>query len=71
MKKFTQAKGCYFTTESGNKLFDMTSGFGTQNLGYNNDEILSTRKDFIDNNKLPFSRLFFDENIAKLSKKNG
>lgn len=68
-EKITQAKGCYITTESGNKLFDMTSGFGTQNLGYNNDEILSTRKDFIDNNKLPFSRLFFDENIAKLSKK--
>ena len=53
-EKITQAKGCYITTESGYKLFDMTSGFGTQNLGYNNDEILSTRKEFIDNNKLPF-----------------
>lgn len=68
-EKIAYAKGCYITTESGSKLFDMTSGFGTQNLGYNNDEILLIRKDFIHKNKLPFSRLFFDENIAKLSKK--
>ncbi len=68
-EKIAHAKGCYISTESGLNIFDMTSGFGTQNLGYNNDEIISVRKEFIESNKLPFSRLFFDENIAQLSSK--
>ena len=47
----------------------MTSGFGTQNLGYNDKEIANARIEFIKNENLPFSRLFFDKNIALLSQK--
>lgn len=65
----TKAKGCYLYTESGQEILDMTSGFGTQNLGYNNSEIIQERIDFVKNDKLPFSRLFFNENIAKLAEK--
>ena len=65
----TKAKGCYLYTESGKEILDMTSGFGTQNLGYNNSEIIQERIDFVKNDNLPFSRLFFNENIAKLSEK--
>ena len=59
----------YFYTESGKEILDLTSGFGTQNLGYNNDEIVNERIAFAKNNELPFSRLFFNENVAKLAKK--
>lgn len=65
----TKAKGCYLYTESGREILDLTSGFGTQNLGYNNSEIIQERIDFVKNDNLPFSRLFFNENIAKLAEK--
>ena len=65
----TSALGCYIFTKSGKKIFDMTSGFGTQNLGYNNPTINEIRIQYLKDNRLPFSRLFFDENIARLSKK--
>ncbi len=64
-----RAKGCYLFTKNGEKIFDMTSGFGTQNLGYNDKEIANARIEFIKNENLPFSRLFFDKNIALLSQK--
>ena len=50
-EKIAHAKGCYISTESGLNIFDMTSGFGTQNLGYNNDEIISVRKEFIESKR--------------------
>ena len=68
-EKISKAKGCYLFTESGKKILDITSGFGTQNLGYNNQDIVNTRINYISNDGLPFSRLFFNENIALLSEK--
>lgn len=67
--KIVKAKKCTLYTESGKEILDLTSGFGTQNLGYNNDEIVDERIAFAKNNELPFSRLFFNENVAKLAKK--
>ncbi|MAV04668.1 MAG: hypothetical protein CMC31_03310 [Flavobacteriaceae bacterium] len=67
--KIVQAKKCTLYTESGREILDLTSGFGTQNLGYNNDKIISERIAFANNNELPFSRLFFNEDVAKLAKK--
>ena len=67
--KIVQAKKCTSYTESGKEILDLTSGFGTQNLGYNNDEIISERIVLVNNNELPFSRLFFNEDVAKLAKK--
>ena len=46
-EKITKAKGCYLYTESGHEILDMTSGFGTQNLGYNNSKIIQERIDFV------------------------
>ena len=54
----TKAKGCYLYTESGKEILDMTSGFGTQNLGYNNSEIIQERIDFAKNDNLPFQGCF-------------
>ena len=52
----TKAKGCYLYTESGKEILDMTSGFGTQNLGYNNSEII--KKELILQKCLPFQGCF-------------
>ena len=68
-EKILKAKGCYLYTESGEKILDLTSGFGTQNLGYNHPEITKERIEFTKNEMLPFSRLFFNENIALLAEK--
>ena len=68
-EKIIKAKGCYLYTSSGEKILDITSGFGTQNLGYNHPDIVKERVEFITNDELPFSRLFFNENIALLAKK--
>ena len=57
--RIIKAKKCTLYTESGKEILDLTSGFGTQNLGYNNDEIVNERIAFAKNNELPFSRLFF------------
>ena len=42
-EKIVSAKGCLLFTESGKEILDLTSGFGTQNLGYNNTEIINER----------------------------
>ena len=68
-EKIVTAKGCLLFTESGKEILDLTSGFGTQNLGYNNTEIINERINFVKNDQLPFSRLFFNENIANLAEK--
>ncbi|GIR20471.1 hypothetical protein CM15mP35_07320 [bacterium] len=47
----------------------MTSGFGTQNLGYNHPSILKERIEFASKEMMPFSRLFFNQSIALLSEK--
>ena len=57
-EKIIKAKGCYLYTSSGEKILDITSGFGTQNLGYNHPDIVKERVEFITNDELPFSRLF-------------
>ena len=63
-EKIISAKGSSLFTESGKEILDLTSGFGTQNLGYNNKQIINERINFVKNDQLPFSRLFFNENIA-------
>ena len=68
-ENIVKAKDCYIYTESGKKVLDLTSGFGTQNLGYNHDKIVEERLNYASNNMLPFSRLFFNENTALLSEK--
>lgn len=68
-EKIEKAKGCYLFTESGEKILDLTSGFGTQNLGYNHPEVIKTRIEFASEEMLPFSRLFFNENTALLAEK--
>ena len=45
-EKISKAKGCYLFTKSGEKILDLTSGFGTQNLGYNHPEITKARIEF-------------------------
>ena len=68
-EKIISAKGSSLFTESGKEILDLTSGFGTQNLGYNNKQIINERINFVKNDQLPFSRLFFNENIANLAEK--
>ena len=68
-EKISKAKGCYLFTKSGEKILDLTSGFGTQNLGYNHPEITKARIEFATEDMMPFSRLFFNENIALLAEK--
>jgi len=68
-EKIVKAKGSYIYTSNGEKILDITSGFGTQNLGYNHPEIIKERIEFATNDKMAFSRLFFNENIATLAEK--
>jgi len=67
-EEIIKAKGVYLESSSGKKILDATSGFGTQNLGYNHNEIVKARVDFIEKENLSFSRLFFSKHIASLSK---
>ncbi len=68
-EKVVRAQGCFIFTESGEKILDLTSGFVTQNLGYNHPDIIQERIDFVSKLNMPFSRLFFNESIALLSEK--
>ena len=68
-EKVLRAQGSFIYTESGEKILDLTSGFGTQNLGYNHPSILKERIEFASKEMMPFSRLFFNQSIALLSEK--
>ena len=56
-EEIIKAKGVYLESSSG-KNIRCNFGFGTQNLGYNHNEIVKARVDFIENENLSFSRLF-------------
>ena len=57
-EKVLRAQGSFIYTESGEKILDLTSGFGTQNLGYNHQKML------IEFENDAIFRLFFNQNIA-------
>ena len=68
-EKVVRAQGCFIFTESGEKILDLTSGFGTQNLGYNHPDIIQERIDFVSKLNMPFSRLFLMKVLLYFLKK--
>ena len=67
-EKIVKAKGSYIYTSNGEKILDITSGFGTQNLGYNHPEIIKERIEFATNDKW-LSQDYFSMKICTLTEK--
>lgn len=61
-----KAEGAYIYERCGNKILDMTGGYGVLNHGHNHPRIIDARKYCLDNKKLEVNKNFFSQGMAAL-----
>ena len=66
-EKFVEAKGCYLTSENGEKVFDFTGGLGVANMGHNHPRLIKVRNEFSAENRLEIHKSYLNRFLAAAS----
>ena len=61
-----RAEGSYIYEKSGNKILDMTGGYGVLNHGHNHPRILEARRYCLESQKLEVNKNFMSQGMAAL-----